>query len=97
MTYVTPTLPTDNASGSPDPSSLAPHPFFQSVHFANGNPANSMKTGRPENFNRYTFRPSRVCRPPSLSLVNLAAVAALWHPDASGPTMAPGLEIDAND
>jgi hypothetical protein len=32
-----------------------PHPFFQSVHFANGNPAKSMKTSHGKNSNRYTF------------------------------------------
>ena len=45
----------------------------QSVHFANGNPAKSMKTNHRKNSNRYTFPrvtdgfPLRPQRPPALS------------------------------
>jgi hypothetical protein len=36
-------------------SSLPPCRPFQSLHFANRNPAKSMKTSRERNFNRYSF------------------------------------------
>jgi hypothetical protein len=35
---------------------------IQSVHFANGNPANPMKTSRLKNSNRYTFTGVRATR-----------------------------------
>jgi hypothetical protein len=40
----------------PPPLIPRPHPFFQSLQFANGNPAKSMKTSHEKKFNRYKNR-----------------------------------------
>src|SRR5208282_60169 len=47
---------------------------FQSVHFANGNPAKPLKTSRRKNFNRYNFHvfPTRFNRPKQGLLAFLA-------------------------
>ena len=61
---------------------------IQSLHFANRNPANPMKTSRLKNFNRYTFTGVRAARFASLtarpSLLASVPLASLLGPEHLG-------------
>jgi hypothetical protein len=89
------------------PAPCLPTPRNRSLHFANRNRPNSMKTSAEEKFNRYTFRaiqtrpwlcalgdPGR--RSGSVAPRSPGRFARSSSPAAS-PILLPGLEIDAND
>jgi hypothetical protein len=99
---------TGKAGAALDASGPTPTLRDQSLHFANRNPAKSMKTSHVKNSNRYTFRVSGfVLANPELERTSANSVT-LWHPEASdaSPHLLPRprilitktrLEIDAND